>query len=145
MKVKDILRTKGTTVHTIEPQATVYDAIKKMDDYNIGSLLVMTGEHLDGILSERDYRTKIILKGRTSRETPVEEIMTDNVYCVTREVVLEQCMALMTEQKIRHLPVVEEENVIGIISIGDIVKAIISDQRIKIDHLENYIYGRYPA
>jgi CBS domain-containing protein len=139
--VRDLLRVKGTTVWTIAPDATVYDALALMAEKDIGALLVMAGDALVGILSERDYARKVVLRGRTSRETPVREIMTDRVLCVRPEQTIEECMALMTNKRIRHLPVLEDDRVRGLISIGDVVKSIISEQEFVIEQLEKYIRG----
>jgi len=145
MLVKRILNEKGDEVYHISPDHTVYEAIKKMSDKSIGALLVMEKDELYGIISERDYREKVILKGRTSKTTKVKEIMTSDVYWVSPQESLEECMALMTNKKIRHLPIMEDEKVIGVISIGDIIKQIISKQKVEIDHLKSYIGGSYPG
>ena len=139
--VGEILRIKGHEVWSIAPDATVYDALKVMADKNVGALLVMEGDRLQGILSERDYARKIILMGRSSKSTMVREIMATRVVCVRPEQTAEECMALMTDKRVRHLPVVEDERVIGVISIGDVVKNIISDQEFTIEQLEHYISG----
>jgi CBS domain-containing protein len=140
-KVKDILETKGRVVWSIEPGASVYDAMKLMADKGIGALLVMEGPKLVGIISERDYARKIILQGRASRTTEVREIMTSRVVYTEPERNIEECMALMTEKRIRHLPVIEAGQVSGVISIGDLVKAIIAEQKFIIEQLERYISG----
>lgn len=146
MKVKDLLNEKGAEVYSTSPDETVYNAISKMADLNIGALLVMEGENqLTGIISERDYRNKVILKGRTSKSTKVREIMTDKVIRVEPEDSINLCMQLMTEKKIRHLPVVAQKRVVGVISIGDVVKTIIKSQKGEIDSLRDYIGGGYPA
>lgn len=145
MQIRDILRHKGTQVFSIGPDETVYKAIEKMADKNIGALLVMQGNDLKGIITERDYRNKVILKGRTSKTTPVKEIMTREVYCVEPNESVETCMALMTDRKFRHLPVVDANNVKGVISIGDLVKAVISKQKVEIHNLRDYIAGSYPG
>ena len=138
-KVKDILETKGYDVWSIEPDALVYDAMKLMADKGIGALLVMEGARLVGIISERDYARKIILQGRSSHSTNVREIMTSRVVYTELAQNIEECMALMTEKRIRHLPVVEGGQVCGVISIGDLVKAIIAEQKFIIEQLERYI------
>lgn len=138
-KVKDILETKGRDVWYIEPGALVYDAMKLMADKGIGALLVMEERRLVGIISERDYARKIILQGRSSRSTNVQEIMTSRVVYTEPEQNIEECMALMTEKRIRHLPVMEGGQVCGVISIGDLVKAIIREQKFIIEQLERYI------
>ncbi|HMI79565.1 MAG TPA: CBS domain-containing protein [Ferruginibacter sp.] len=139
MKVSNILRIKGSKVYSVTGQVSVYEAIKSMGEKNIGAILVMEEEKLTGILSERDYARKIVLKGKSSRETLVKEIMTENVLTVTGEDTIEKCMAIMTEKHIRHLPVVENDKVLGMISIGDVVNAIIESQKETIAHLQNYI------
>ncbi|MDZ7715548.1 MAG: CBS domain-containing protein [Balneolaceae bacterium] len=148
MLIADILKEKGHQVYSISPDSTVYESIEKMSEKNVGALLVMEGEKLVGIISERDYSTKIILKGRTSKETKVHEIMTSDVHCVTPKDNVETCMSMMTNEKFRHLPVLDQdENVVGVISIGDLVKAIISQQKGEISTLRNYITsgGGYPG
>ena len=140
-RVRDILAVKGRDVWSIGPNASVYDAMKLMADKEIGALLVMEGTTLAGILSERDYARKIILQGRSSLTTEVREIMTSRVVCAGPERSIEECMALMTDKRIRHLPVVEAGQVCGMISIGDLVKAIIAEQQFIIQQLERYITG----
>ncbi len=140
--VKDILQIKGNQVWAVSPQDTVFDALKLMAEKNVGSVLVMQGETLVGILSERDYARKVILHGKTSMTTPTREIMTHEVKTVGLEESLDRCMAIMTVQHIRHLPVMDEDNkVIGVISIGDVVKAIIEDQAFLLEQMEAYIGG----
>ena len=140
--VKHVLDTKGRHVVSILPDATVFDAIKLMADRAIGSLVIMDAEHkLLGIVTERDYARKVIIKGRSSRETSVADIMTSKVLTVTSEHTVNACMEIMTERRIRHLPVVEDDRVIAIVSIGDLVQAIIADQQEEIQHLEHYISG----
>ena len=139
--VRDILRTKGHDVWSIGCDVTVYDALKLMADKNIGAVLVMDAGRLAGILSERDYARKVILHGKTADETSVGEIMTQRVVYVRPEQKTEECMALMTDKRVRHLPVLEDGQVIGVISIGDVVKAIISEQEFIIEQLEHYITG----
>jgi len=141
MLVRDILKSKGTAIYSIRPDNTVLEAIAKMDELDIGALLVMDGEKLEGILSERDYRSKIILKGRHSKNTDVSKIMTSDVYTVTPNDSVNRCMAIMTEKKIRHLPVLEGDEVLGVVSIGDLVKSIISKQKNEISNLRSYIQG----
>lgn len=147
MKVKDILDKKGTEIYSASPDDSVLDAIGKMAELNIGALLVMDGDDLVGIISERDYRNKIILKGRTSKDTPVSQIMVDKVVCVEPSDNVNLCMQLMTSKKIRHLPVLDDNNVVGVISIGDVVKSVIETQKNEINSLRNYITtgGGYPA
>lgn len=138
----EILRSKPhQTVYTIPPSASVFDAVKLMADKEIGALLVMEGEAIAGIITERDYARKIILVGRSSRETPVRDIMTSKVMYVGPGHTTEECMALMTENRLRHLPVLDSGKLVGLISIGDLVKDIISEQRFIIDQLEHYIRG----
>ncbi|HEU4342934.1 MAG TPA: CBS domain-containing protein [Candidatus Binatia bacterium] len=138
-RVKDILEVKGRSVWSIEPNASVYDAMKLMADKQVGALLVMEASRLVGIISERDYARKVILQGRSSRTTQVHEIMTARVAYAEPEQNIEECMALMTEKRIRHLPVIEAGQVAGVISIGDLVKSIIAEQKFIIEQLERYI------
>ena len=139
--VRDILREKGTAVYSISPDDTVYDALKLMAEKNVGALLVLDGDRLAGLISERDYARKIVLKEKLSRETKVNEIMTTDVLTVTPAVDLDECMELITEKRLRHLPVVENDRVLGIISIGDIVKGILDHKESVIEQLEGYIKG----
>jgi CBS domain-containing protein len=139
--VRDMLRTKGHDIWSVTPETTVYDALKLMAKKNVGAVLVMAAENLVGILSERDYARKVVLQGRTAIDTPAGEIMTDRVICVNPEESAEECMALMTDKKVRHLPVLENDQLIGVISIGDVVKAIIPEQEFIIEQLEHYIRG----
>jgi CBS domain-containing protein len=139
--VKQLLRSKGPEVFTITPDTSVYDALQTMADKNIGALVVVDGDEVVGIISERDYARKVILQGKTSMKVPVHEIMTERVYCVNPENTIEQCMALMTDKRVRHLPVLEKDKLVGIVSIGDAVKVIISNQEFMIEQLENYIVG----
>jgi CBS domain-containing protein len=139
--VAQLLQAKGRNVWSIAPDASVYDAIKMMAEKGVGALLVLDGERLAGIVSERDYARKVILQGRSSHDTPVRDIMTARVLYVHPEQTVEECMALMTDKRIRHLPVLVDERVVGIISIGDLVKAQISEKDILIRQLENYITG----
>jgi len=139
--VSDILQTKGREVWTITPETIVFDALKMMADKNVGALMVMDGAKVTGILSERDYARKVILHGRSSRELETREIMSTNVYFVSPEQNIEDCMALFTNKRVRHLPVLQNDQLIGIISIGDVVKAVIAEQESTIKHLENYITG----
>lgn len=139
MKVSDILKGKESNIYSVTGQVSVYDAIKVMGEKNIGALLIMEGDMLTGILSERDYARKVVLKGKSSRETPVKDIMTENVLTVTPEDTIEKCMAIMTDKHIRHLPVVENSKVLGMVSIGDVVNGIIESQKETIAHLQSYI------
>ena len=140
--VKDILRAKGSQVYTISPDATVYEALGRMAENNVGALLVFEENDLVGLISERDYSRKTILKGRFSKETAVSEIMTAKVVTVHPDDDIEECMELFTDKHIRHLPVVEEGKIVGIVSIGDIVKSIIDYKEFIIEELENYIKGQ---
>lgn len=139
--VRELLNQKGGEVCSIHPDATVFDAIAKMAEQNIGSLVVIDGEKLIGIITERHYARKVVLKGKTSPKTPVRDIMEKRVNIVRPEQSVEECMAIMSEKRIRHLPVLEGEQLIGIISIGDLVKSIIGNQRFIISQLEHYIHG----
>jgi CBS domain-containing protein len=139
--VKHLLDSKGHDVISVAPDLSVFDAIKLMADKLVGSLLVMDDEVLRGIVTERDYARKVIIKGRSSESTSVSEIMSTDVLTTSSSETVNQCMELMTERRIRHLPVVEDDRVIGMISIGDLVQAIISDQQEEIEQLESYISG----
>jgi CBS domain-containing protein len=137
-----ILRSKSDpTVHTIVPTASMFDALTLMAEKNIGALLIMDGETIVGLLSERDYARKIVLMGRSSKETPVRDVMTCPVMYVGPQQSTEECMALMTEKRLRHLPVLDDGKLIGLISIGDLVKDIISEQKFAIEQLQCYISG----
>ena len=140
--VKHLLDSKGRHVISVTPETSVLDAIKLMAEKSIGSLVVMKSDELCGILSERDYARKVIIKGRSSRNTQVAEIMSTAVFTTSSAQTVNECMELMTEKRIRHLPVVEDNKVIGMISIGDLVQAIISDQQEEIEQLEHYISGQ---
>ncbi len=140
--VSDILRAKGGDVLKIEKTATVFDAITKIVDANVGSVLVTDGDQVVGIMSERDYLRKIAVQGRTSRDTQVGEIMSSPLIYVTPETTIEESMAIMTDRRIRHLPVVENDEVVGIISIGDVVKFQSREQSFQIKYLTEYISGR---
>lgn len=145
MLIRKILNEKGTQVYDIGPDNTVFEAIEKMADKDIGALLVMEGEKLRGIITERDYRNKVILKGRRSKTTAVKEIMSSNLYTVEPTDTVDTCMALMTDRKFRHLPVIDDGKVAGVISIGDLVKAVITKQKVEIHNLRDYIAGSYPG
>ena len=140
--VKQILDEKGHQAWTIGPEAKVFDALKLMAEKGIGALVVVEGGRVAGILSERDYARKIALMGRFSQDTPIKDIMTSQVYGVHPSASAEECLALMTDRRIRHLPVLEKDKLTGVISIGDVVKAVISEQEFMIAQLENYITGR---
>jgi CBS domain-containing protein len=142
MTVNQILAVKGKEVYTVLPSITVYEALVSMSEKNIGAILVVQDTILKGILSERDYARKIALKDKSSKETLVEEIMASNVITVKPTDDLDYCMELMYTKKIRHLPVLENENIIGIISIGDVVKSIIDLQKETIHYLDSYISGK---
>ena len=140
--VKHLLDRKGRHIISVAPDTSVFDAIKLMADKMVGSLVVIQDDKLLGIVSERDYARKVIIKGRSSESTKVSEIMTADVITTTSAHTVNECMNQMTEKKIRHLPVVEDNQVIGMISIGDLVEAIISDQQEEIEQLEHYISGQ---
>lgn len=139
--VRQLLRGKADHVWSIPPDASVYDALKLMAGKEVGALLVLDAGKLVGIISERDYARKVILKGKSSLDTPVREIMTQKVFFVRPEQTIEECMALMTDKRIRHLPVIQNDQVVGVISIGDLVKAMIAEKDFMIKQLENYITG----
>ena len=143
--VGSILKHKGSNIWSISPDATVFEAISIMSDKNVGALLVMTGEKLLGIVSERDYTRKVALKGKSSKQTHVREIISSPAIFVTPERTVEECMRIMTEHRVRHLPLLEGEKVVGVISIGDLVNWIISAQSATITQLESYITGGYPS
>ena len=143
--VSAILAHKGSAVWSIAPNATVFDAIQLMADKNVGALPVVENGKLAGMISERDYTRKVILKGKSSKETPVKDIMTQELVTVDASHSVTECMRVMTEKRIRHLPVMEGSKMIGLVSIGDLVRRIISAQTATIDNLEKYITGDYPA
>src|SRR3989454_9446156 len=140
--VTHVLRATGHEILSVSPEASVFEALKVMAAKNVGALLVVEGESLVGVFSERDYARKVILKGKASKEIPVREIMTSHVLYVRPEQTIEECMALMTDKRVRHLPVMEEERLVGVISIGDGVQAILAEQEFMIEQLQNYITGR---
>ena len=140
--VNQMLNSKGRQVYTLPPDATVFDALRLMADREIGAVVVVQGDDIAGIFSERDYARKIVLLSKTSRETSVADIMTTDVICVQPAQTAEKCLAVMTDKRIRHLPVLDDDGrLAGLISIGDVVKAIIAEQKVMIDHLEDYIHG----
>jgi CBS domain-containing protein len=138
-RVSDLLKNKGRNIWSIIPNATVYEAIEEMADKGVGALLVMQGEQLVGIVSERDYARKVILMGKSSRETEVREIMSYPVICVPPELTIEHTMALMTEKRVRHLPVMLGDTVLGVISIGDVIRSMIDEKEFYIQQLTAYI------
>jgi len=139
--VRQLLDRKGRAVFSVEPQAPVLEAIRAMASHHVGALLVMQGEKLTGIVSERDYARKVILLGRSSADTPVHDIMSAPVTTVSPDTSVQTCMQLMTDKRVRHLPVIEGARVIGMVSIGDLVKAVIAEQQQHIEQLENYIHS----
>lgn len=143
--IAHVLAAKGTQVHTIGPDDTVFDAVKKMVEQNSGSLLVTEGDEIRGIITERDYLRSIVLAGRTSKTTRVREIMTTQIVVVHPGTMVEEAMAIMTARRIRHLPVVDKGRLGGIVSIGDLVKQVSQDREFQIQYLTDYITGRYPG
>jgi CBS domain-containing protein len=143
--VELILRRKGSQVHSVAPDMTVYEALKKMADENVGALVVMDGPELVGLMSERDYARKVVLKDRSSKEMKVHEIMSTPVVTVNPWTTVDECMSRMTDIRGRHLPVVDGGTVVGVVSIGDLVNWIITAQDVAIHQLEDYITGKYPA
>lgn len=139
--VAHLLREKGNEVCSVQPDDTVFDAIKTMAKEEIGSLVVLEGAKLVGIVTERDYARKIVLEGKSSPQTPVRDIMQTRVACVRPEQTVEECMAIMTDKRVRHLPVLDHKALVGLVSIGDLVKSIIADQQFTIEQLEHYIHG----
>jgi CBS domain-containing protein len=141
--IDSILARKGGEIFSVLPDATVFEAIEMMDQKNVGALAVMENDRLVGMISERDYTRKVFLRGKRSRETKVAEIMSTNVTTARPQEGVDECLRVMTEKHIRHLPVLDGENMVGIISIGDLVKWVIATQSAAIEHLENYIHGGY--
>lgn len=144
-KIDSVLKLKGGQIWSVAPTATVFEAIEKMSEKGVGALLVLVDGQLAGIISERDYARKVILRDRSSKHTQVQEIMTSPVVTVTPRHSVEECMRTMTENRVRHLPVVDRERVVGVISIGDLVNWIISAHEETIEHLQSYIAGNYPG
>ena len=143
--VREILEKKGPEVYTVSADTTVFDALKLMSEKEIGALVVREGENITGIMSERDYARKVILEGKTSKNLAVKEIMSSKVIFVNPSVSPEECMALMTNKRIRHLPVFENNKLTGLISIGDIVKSLAGDLKVQNRYLRDYITGKYPG
>jgi len=141
--VEDILKEKGRQVWGISPHATILEALRLMAEKDVGALVVVEDDQIMGIISERDYARKIALRGKSSVNTPVKEIMTNKVYYVSPKATIQECLALITQQSIRHLPVLENGKLVGLISIGDVVKSIIDEQEITITQLSDYITGKY--
>ena len=141
-RVKELIESKGHDVYTTAPNTSVFDALQVMADKDIGALLVLDDDRIVGIFSERDYARKVILQGKLSREIPVSEIMSRDVICALPSHSMEECMALMTAKRIRHLPVVEDDKLTGVVSIGDVVHAVISEQQWTIEMLNEYITGK---
>jgi CBS domain-containing protein len=144
-KIVSILNSKDDHIWSIGPDETVYDAIALMADKRIGALLVVAEHKLIGIITERDYARKVILRGRSSKDTPVRDIMTSSLITVTPDHTVDECMRLVTEHRIRHLPVLDNDRLVGLISIGDLVNSIIEAQKQTINHLHSYITGGYPS
>jgi CBS domain-containing protein len=144
-KVGEVLESKGRQVFSLPPRALVFDAVRVMAENSVGALLVIEGDRLVGIISERDYARKVVLKGRSSKETEVREIMSTPVQVVTPDCTVDEAMALMTSRRIRHLPVLEDERVLGVVSIGDLVRSKVEDQAATIEQLHAYITGQYPG
>lgn len=139
--IRQLLESKVHKVLSVTPETSVLDALKLMADKEIGAVVVLDGERLAGIFSERDYARKIVLHGKASKDTPVREIMTEKLVCVSPEQTVEECMGIMTERRIRHLPVLDHKKVIGVISIGDVVKEMLSEKEFVIKQLESYIHN----
>ena len=141
--IAQLLNAKGNQIWSVEPKATIFEALEIMSEKEIGALLVMEDGKLTGIFSERDYARKVILKGKSSKETPVGELMTKKVFYIDPQKTTNDCMAMMTAKRIRHVPVIEDNQAMGIVTIGDVVNQIISEQEVTINHLENYITGSH--
>lgn len=143
--IKTILRDKGSQVVTIHPEATVYETIARMVEHNVGSIIVIQNNAIEGIFTERDYLRRIVLQGRTSRETLVKDVMTENVKTASPDDTVNACMRTMTELKCRHLPIISNGELLGVISIGDCVKTLLEDSKMEVQHLQGFISGAYPA
>ncbi len=143
--IAEVLSRKGNDVLTIAHTSTVYEAIEKMEENRVGSIIVMDGDDVVGIFTERDYLRRIVIQGRTSKTTRVEEVMTGHLVCVDPSYTVNECLAIMTEKKFRHLPVIDGGRLAGIVSIGDLVKQISDDAQARVRYLEDYIVGKYPA
>ena len=139
--IQELLSHKGSDIFSVQIDATVMDALRLLAEKRIGALIVMDGEKLAGILSERDYARKVILEGRASSDTRVEEIMTRHVVCVRPDQTIEECLAIMSDKRVRHLPVLNAKQLVGMVSIGDLVQAIIAEQKFQIEQMEHYISG----
>lgn len=140
-----ILRDKGSHVVTIHPEATVYETIARMVEHNVGSIVVLQNNEILGVFTERDYLRRIVLQGRTSRETIVKDVMTEDVKTATPDHTINACMRTMTEYKCRHLPILHEGKLVGVVSIGDCVKSLLEDSQLEVQHLQGFISGAYPA
>ena len=141
--IAQLLNAKGNQIWSVEPKVTIFEALEVMSEKEIGALLVMEDGKLTGIFSERDYARKVILKGKSSKETAVGELMTKKVFYIDSQKTINDCMAMMTAKRIRHVPVIEDNQVMGIVTIGDVVNQIISEQEVTINHLEKYITGSH--
>jgi len=139
--VAAILNSKGSDVWSVASKDTIFNAVQLMADKDIGSLIVMDGDKLVGIVTERDYARKVILEGKSSKDSAVDEVMTTRMLCVTPDRTVDECMALMTDKRVRHLPVLDDKRVVGVVSIGDLVKAVINEQQVIIEQLQDYIHG----
>ena len=142
IRVRKLLETKGRQIWSTTPDASVYDALTVMAEKRVGALVVLEGDKLCGVFSERDYARKVILQGKSSKETAVADVMSSKVFYISPDQQIDECMALMTDKSIRHLPVLDDGELVGVISIGDVVKATISQQEFIIDQLEHFITGR---